>query len=232
MFTLFCSHPFLRSADGPCTPHQLWYLYNAYGASIQALYMHARHPKRYEALLLQQVQEISPEALQYAFQSPDSDRSSDLIAVIEPLPSSRRNCKKRVASQPVFRMLWERHIKHRVSDMHFYYDLFRDSSTTAPTAGWIFQLQVHELLRRGGPIQLFPIRGHRAAANFVYNDYTTSKEGRDQRDLRLLGSGEDLLVKGDQFCVGQYFADRPTVTWVIPRPPCSHSISHRTKDTT
>ena len=108
-------------------------------------------------------------------------------------------------------MLWDRHIKHRVSDIRFYYDLFRGSPNTAFTAGSIFQLWVRELLRRGGPFRIFPIRGHCATTNFVYNDYTASNERRDQRDLELPGSGEHLFVEGDKFCVGQYFIDHPDV---------------------
>ena len=78
------------------------------------------------------------------------------------------------------------------------------SSNTVYIAGWIFQLRVRELLRRGGPIQLFPIHGHRAAMNFVYNDDTASEEERDQGDLQLLGSGEHILVERDRLCDGQY----------------------------
>jgi len=171
--------------------------------------LYAHHPDLYEAFILAQVQQMNPEALRHALQSPEPDRSSDLIAVIEPSPSSRLSCEKRVASQHVFRMLWDRHIKHRVSDARFYYDFFRGSQNTDSTAGSIFQLRVHELLRRGGFLRLFPIRGHRTTVDFVYNDYTASEEERDQRDLQLPGSGEYHFVEGDQFCVGQCFIDHP-----------------------
>jgi len=69
---------------------------------------------------------------------------------------------------------------------------------------------MHELLRKGTRIQLYPIRGHPATANFIYDDYTASKKKEDPIDFQLPESEEHRLDEGVKLSIGKYC--RPDVS--------------------
>jgi len=77
---------------------------------------------------------------------------------------------KRVASQHIFKRLWDEHLRHRADDMSYLYRLFRYNEITAVAAGWIFESRMHQLLREEQTIRLFPIaQAVPGSANFISN---------------------------------------------------------------
>lgn len=101
----FYSRSFLGDT-APYAEHQLWHLFDTYGASPRALATYARRPELYESAIARQVRAMDPEAFQAALSSPYSDDHSDLILVIEPSATSRAGSTKTVASQHILEMLW------------------------------------------------------------------------------------------------------------------------------
>ena len=206
---IFYSRPFTGlSSTGPYTSRQLWHLYHTYGASPRALSSDSREPDVYRDRVTGEVGRIRPDALRHTLQSPESDDSSHFIMAIEPSPRSRNACEKRFISQHVFEMLWERHIKHQVFELQFYYNVFQGSPNTSSSAGWIFESRMHELLRQGGTISLFPVCGHVAKSNIIFDDYTASNEKKNHKVFHLPKSEEHFLDKGTHLCVGQYYRPR------------------------
>lgn len=56
---VFCSRPFIGlSTTGPCTSHQLWYLYNTCGASPRFLSFDSREPVVFERRIARAIQSI------------------------------------------------------------------------------------------------------------------------------------------------------------------------------
>ena len=147
----------------------------------------------YKGLVDSQARAAPPDILRSVFQASEPCAVFHLVTHIEPSPSSRSTCRNRVASRGAFEILWAR-LKYQVSDMRFYHGLLGRSPDTACALGWIFELRMHQLLREGNLIQLFPIYGH-----------LTSKEDKIQKDIPLPESGEHLLDEGDLLCVGHYY---------------------------
>ena len=200
------SRPFLGLlSTGPYTLHQLWYLYNTYGASPRALSSDSDEPAAYRDRVIEEVQRIRSDDLLHTVQSSESDESSHFIMAIEPSPGSRNACEKRFISRHVFEMLWERHIRHQVFELHFYYDLLQRSPNTSSSAGWIFESRMHQLLRQGDTIPLFPVHGRVVRANFVFDDYAASDK---TKDLQLPESEEHFLDEGTHPRVGRYYRPR------------------------
>ena len=190
---------------GPYEERELWHLYNTYGASPAALSRFSRNPDAYKDLVIKQAREMSPDTLEYALRIRESDYSSHLVLVVEPSLERRYSCQRRVASRGVFEILWDQHIKNQASEMLRFYYFFQESPVTAPAAGWIFELRMHQLLRRGDPIHLFPIGGRSVQTDFFYDDYTSSREGKNKKILQLTGSEEHRLVAEARLDVGFYY---------------------------
>jgi len=150
---------------------------------------------------------MDPPVLRSTLQRPECQDSSHLITTIEPSPISRSDCEKTVASQGVLELLWNTHLKDQVSEMKRFYDLFRSSPVSASAAGWVFELRMHQLLRQGNSIQLFPVgrRGSASKLNYFYCNYTASEQGKDQKVFQLSASEEHLLNEEVQLRVGHYY---------------------------
>ena len=167
---------------------------------------YASDPIEYESRVLENVWAIDPNKLQQTFNNQLFDEVSHHILVIEPLPTNRWLFVKRIASRRVFEMLWEKHLKTRVSDMKYFYDLFRATTTTASSAGWVFEFRMHQLLTRQQTIRLFPItQDNPGPKNFIYKGYP----GENPIDLQLIKSDEHPLFE-DEFHANRYY--RPTST--------------------
>jgi hypothetical protein len=155
--------------------------------------MHAPNPEGLKALVIGQVQMMTPDTLRYTLQSPDSDESFHLITRIEPSPTSCSLSEKTIASPGAFKLLWERHLKHRVSDTAYQYNIFRGGgSVTASAAGWIFEFRMHHLLMQRYPITLLPLclKTNRGRKFDVYDDYTDSRDRRNSTKFKLAPSSE------------------------------------------
>ena len=191
-------------------------------SSPRELAAYASAPDDYEALVIEGVMGINPSHLQRIFISPHLDDSSHLVLVVGPSLGRRDMLEKRIASRRVFEILWEKHLKYRTSDMAYCYDLFRASSTLARGAGWVFELRMHQLLRRRQTICLFPItRTNPGSVNFIYKGYTRE----NPMDLRLPGSDQYSLSEGAGSFVGNRYhrleaAKFPTISsLLLVQPP-------------
>ncbi|KAF9647700.1 hypothetical protein BDM02DRAFT_3129593 [Thelephora ganbajun] len=202
------ARPFLGT--NPHTECQLWYLRNEFGASPRNLDLYGDVPAEYEALVRQEIADISPEQLRYVFLNPKSRRHSHYIITAEPSPTDRFIPVMNVVSRHVFELLWEKHIKHRAGDMAYFHDLFLASPVTAVTAGWLFELRMHQLLANQRTIRLFPILGCHDQVDLIYNDYTASEERKDPANVQLTASEERDLLEGAQLQKDRYY--RPKIT--------------------
>jgi len=108
----------------------------------------------------------------------------------EPSPASRSDCEKRVTSRSVLELLWDQHLQGQVSELKYFYNLFRSSPISASAAGWVFELWMHQSLRQGGSIQLFHIgrRSSKLKSNSFCGDHTASEQGENQKVLQLTTS--------------------------------------------
>ena len=135
---------------------------------------------------------------------------------MEPSSTRRDKFEKGIASRCVFELLWGNILCFRVSDMCYYYGLIRTSAIMAAGAGWVFELRMHQLLRKQQTIRMFPITpGRPEPANFIYEDYP----GRNPIDLHLTRSDEYPLAEGNQFHAN--LCHRPTPTNFPGIDPCS-----------
>ena len=118
---------------------------------------------------------ITPEALGSLLRSPQaSSDTSHLLVLIEPSPTSRFVPRMRVVTTHVFNLFWDRHNLNQASDMAQLYDFFRGISTTSLVPGMIFEVRIHQLLKKGRYLFLTPIGGRLADRNIVYDDYGTA----------------------------------------------------------
>jgi hypothetical protein len=113
--------------------------------------------------------------------------------------------KKTIASQGAFKLLWNQHLKNRVTDTEYYYDIFQQGgSVSASAAGWNFEFRMHQLLTQGYPIHLFPLRNPNRSTKFdVYSDYSDSRNKRNE--TKLAASSEYPLDRGIKPQVGRYY---------------------------
>lgn len=204
----FCSRPFIGvSRGGPYEEQELWHLYDKYGASPRALDRLTRYPYRYENQLTAQVDKIQPGTLRYILESPTVLEDSYMVTTIGPSSGNRELHRKRFASEEVFLMVWDAQMKYLIAEMEHFYTLFKNNAATAPAAGWIFEHRMHELLRAGGLVNLFPVLGHEASKNFIYNDYSASHKG-DREVFQLANSEDHPLIEGAELKVGHYYRPR------------------------
>jgi hypothetical protein len=187
---------------GSYSEHQLWYLHDEFGASPRNLAFYASDPADYEDLVLEEIATINPVDLEHILGDPRSGRVSHYVFIIKPSPATRTCFKRMVASQRVFELIWDTHLRHRVYDVQYFYSQSREC---ADDAGWTFELQMHQSLRRQHTVQLFPIHGRRATANYNYYNYTTFEKGGKSMVLELPSSDEHPLVKGDHLRMNCYY---------------------------
>ena len=200
---VFCSRPYL--GKGTYAERQLWYLHDEFGASPRALAEYAADPGTYETRLHKEIEKMTAESLPKIFRDPGAYQPSHYIVTIQPSPTNRGRTANRIASRRVFEILWEKHICSRINLMQDFHDLFVASPITATSAGWVFELRMHQLLRKAQTLQLFPVRGRCANADFVYKDYTASKKKINPTDIQLVDSEEHDLAKGVELEEGRYY---------------------------
>ena len=96
-------------------------------------------------------------------------------------------------------------MKGQASEMEYFYHLFSKSQTTASAAGWVFEFRMHQLLRDGCTIQLFPIGSHHVDNNTIYNCYSSLYDGQDTKALMLPTSEEHSLLPNMTLTMGNYY---------------------------
>jgi len=170
-------------------------MYEKFGASPRELVLHAGAPAQYETRLHREINELDPDHLHLIFRSPSFYGPFHLIITTKPSSADRFCFKRVVASRHVFDLLWERHISHRVDLMGLLYGQFQANPTSPPASEWIFKLRMHQLLVEKQTLQLFPIGGHQAEVNLLYDNYTASRKRQDPMNLELVKSEQYLLAE-------------------------------------
>jgi len=187
---VLCSSPFL---GGNHTERQVWHLHKKFGASPRDLAGYADDPDRYVGLLIREIAAAYP--------------LSHRLLVTGPLQDNRRVPKIGFASQEVFDLLWSRYLKNRTAEMSYYYSCFCGTTGATSSARWLFEARIHQLFTRGKTIQIFPILGHRAENNIVYNNYDASRKQKHPMSLQWTSSAQYILPEDDsvELQEGQYY---------------------------
>jgi len=79
--------------------------------------------------------------------------------------------------------------------MRHLYGQFQANQTNPPAAEWIFKLRMHQLLMEKQTLQLFPVRGHQAEVNLLYDDYMAFRKRQDPTNFELVKSEQYRLVE-------------------------------------
>jgi len=207
----FCIRPFLGlSHGGPHDEFNLRYLYDNYRPTTRALARYSSNPEEFKNRVVEQVKQMTPDSLRAALRTPDSDET--LITRIEPSSTTRSLSKKTIASPGVFVLIWNQHLRNRVYDAAYFYDVFQQGgSVTSSAAGWIFEFRMHHLLTQGHSMAVFPLRcnANRDRKFDVYDNYTDSHKRRNATRFKLGASSEYPLDSGVKLQVNQYY--RPEV---------------------
>jgi hypothetical protein len=101
----------------------VWYLYKEFGASPKALAQYSRNPGLYEQVVLNEINKLNPAYLAHAFRDPGAYELFDYIMTIEPSLVGRHTYVTDVASQRVFKILWEKCVQPWASNEKSFYDL-------------------------------------------------------------------------------------------------------------
>jgi len=183
---------------------ELWYLYHEFGASTRALDLYGSDPDGYRSELDRCISAITPGNLPHIFQDPASSQNSHLIFTIHPKEGSRSAFEKQFASQPVFDLVWKKHLSHRLDLMEQFYYLFLANPITAISAGRVFEERMHQLLRSEQTLRLFPILPRGGKTNVIFDKYTTSEAKNTPTEFQLTSSEEYHLVAGAELQENQY----------------------------
>ena len=161
---------------------------------------------QYEALLQKAINEIQPGQLRTAFHDPGVHGFSRYVTTMWPIHD---HCYYRVefAARRVARLVWEKHAHSQIDDMEDFYQLFCGGKVLSTSATWIFKFRMHELLRNGQTIELFPIlhSPNKGMANLIYDNYAASRNGKDPINLTLPVSSEYPLTEGVRLEEGRYY---------------------------
>ena len=125
--------------------------------------------------------------------------------VIEPSSNSRFRCCKKIASQRIFEALWDGRLVLPPSERSDLHHLFRSSEFAADTAGWFFELLVHQFFRQGPTISLYPILGKLLTTSVRYDDYSASGKIQEVFTIRLPASDDHRLETETELRVGRYY---------------------------
>ena len=141
-----------------------------------------------------------------AFHDPGVHNFSHYVTTMWP---THDHCYYRVefAARRVARLVWEKHAHSQIDDMEDFYQLFCGGKVLSTSATWIFEFRMHELLRNGQTIELFPIlrSPNKGMAGLVYDNYAASRNGKDPVNLTLPVSSEYPLTEGVRLEEGRYY---------------------------
>ena len=204
----FGSRPVLGISEGGPYDEQDsgLFLFDMYDATPRELSMFSHRPNAYHDAVVRQVKEMTLPAIQTALGFESVDHASQYVIRIEPSPQSRGIYEKTIASKYVFQLLWDKYTKDKASETQAFYDLFTGGPIMASVAGWIFEFRMHQLLRSGHIIQLFPILPKSdGSVNIHYADYTSSLLEQGSVHLRLPTSAEYPLRREMELTAGRYY---------------------------
>ena len=170
------------------TKDQLQYFYNRFGASPRDLAGLIKDPEAYEARLLEEIDEIAPKDIRHIFNDPGSCSAFHLLATLHPSPGNHSTFIIAPASLYVLDLLLKKHLRFRIGDVEYLYDLLRGSTTGAAAAQLIFEHRMHVVLSEKQSLFLHPIRctdSTTVKETLIYNIYDTTGQKFKLPDLKL-----------------------------------------------
>lgn len=101
-----------------------------------------------------------------------------LVVLIRPADNLRLKCYASVITRTVMRLLWKAHglrLKRRAKEL---FQVFQTHRDMGPSAGWLFEAMVHDMLEAGINVPMDPmIFEENRRANALNDKYLTSKVG-------------------------------------------------------
>ena len=195
------------TSGGPHAESTGRFIYDTYRAPPRELALYGSKPEMIRKLVERQVAKMDFDGVRNALWSTDSDQTSHLIMRVEPLESPFKP-NKTIASPFAFKLLWDRYLRAQVSETAHFYDLVSEGGPgTASCAGWIFEFRMHQLLRQGYLMSLFPI-GCTRSTSTKFDVYNNSHNERNAEHFQLAESQEETLDEGIELKVNHYY--RPT----------------------
>ncbi|KAF5372044.1 hypothetical protein D9615_008077 [Tricholomella constricta] len=81
--------------------------------------------------------------------TPQSDAESYMVVLIEPADDERLHPKGNVIRRTVMRLLWQQHGAQLNRKAKELFHILSKRKVSSPTARWIYEVQIHELLEKG-----------------------------------------------------------------------------------
>jgi len=189
---------------GPLEDDEVTRLFEMYGASPRDLAINGHDPMSLHIRIDSQVKEMNLRAIKDALSSSDIDNSSHFVTRIEPSYGVRAIPRKTLSCRFAFQLLWDKYMKDQASEMEYFYHLFSNNSITASAGGWVLEFRMHQLIRDGRTIHVFPIGGHHANINTIYDHYPPSFDV-GAKALVLPVSEEHSLLPNMTLTIGNYY---------------------------
>ena len=153
---------------------RLWNLHATYGASLRNLFVYANRPDSYHKVVISEIEKLSAEKLRKLLSSADdSPDNSHYLMSTSPMPHDRTEPKRKVISQDVLGECCKRVLKDDAEELKKLYDMLRGEKSMAASAGMVFEHGVHQYIREGGVLNLFPLLANPSprGGNYVFEDY-------------------------------------------------------------
>ena len=183
-------------------------MHRKFGASLRFLIQFAADPQLYDCFLRRLIKAVDPDDLSKVLREPGFNNISHFIVTVLPSRTDRDDREVKIATRYIFELLWEEHIHHRTDLMQIFHDLFLSSPSTTIAVGWVFELRMHQLLRKQQRIRVSPIRGRRVKMNFIYDDYTSASN--NPMELQLPNSTELDFVEKAELKKDHYYHPKST----------------------
>ena len=158
-------------------------MYNKYGASAGYLLGHANNPMNYERMVLSQVLELSPLDLEELFRDPThTKRRVHFLISAHPSLIDPTKPESKVASQYIVDKICMEVLENQVDEVRKICEMLQDGGQMDATGRMFFKYRVHQFLREGRAVKIFPIlsktKGNKLEGNcYVYDDYTATDTG-------------------------------------------------------
>ena len=224
------SPPYLHSSSSSLisptlSEEQLWHLHVTYGASPRDLFVYAGNPLVYQEVVRNQITTRSPDQFRKLLTSTDDcpDNSHYLIST-GPSPTDRTTPERKVISKHVLEECCREILKDDVEWLRILYEALHSEKSFATSAGMIFEHRLHQYLREGRILELFPLLANPSPANgnYVFNDYIDA--GRYAAPITLPRMDKYLVDKMTERThdLSTYFQPRSTNftsidSWVVIR---------------
>ena len=173
----------------------LFNMHITFGASLRNLFMFSDGTNDYERLVDLEISKLHPAELTKQLRNPlGAQGNSHLLVTTTPSPSDRTISERKISSLLIFEKICKMVFNDRTDQIRTFYDTLRNDEQINSAAGMFFEARVHQVLREGGVINLFPIRCKNTTptVNYVYSEYAEEATKR----LVLPASPEEVVSKG------------------------------------